>query len=63
MANALYSEQRSLFMAQLAEETVLHLLEGRTCDYCDDGTLERGSYKGSDAVICDSCGAPAARIW
>ena len=44
-------------------ERVFEQLTGDTCDYCDDGELERGTYKGTRAVLCDECGTPAVRFW
>ncbi len=39
------------------------LLEGRACPSCSDGKLEKGRYKGNEAVICDSCETPRAQLW
>jgi len=33
------------------------------CQYCDGGTLTRGTYKDGPAVVCDDCGTPAVRVW
>ncbi|EMA40228.1 HVO_A0556 family zinc finger protein [Halobiforma nitratireducens] len=44
--------------------TVLAALEGRSCPHCDgDGTLERGEYKGNEAVLCDGCETPRVQVW
>ncbi|AFZ72257.1 HVO_A0556 family zinc finger protein [Natronobacterium gregoryi] len=43
---------------------LLSALEGRSCPTCDDGgTLERATYKGNAAVICDACGTPRVQVW
>ncbi|WP_165874786.1 HVO_A0556 family zinc finger protein [Natrarchaeobius oligotrophus] len=42
---------------------LLAILEGRSCPSCDDGELERGTYKDNEAVICDDCGTPRAQVW
>lgn len=42
---------------------LLAILEGRPCPDCDDGELERDSYKDKRAVVCDSCGTPRAQVW
>ncbi|EJN58090.1 hypothetical protein [Halogranum rubrum] len=31
-------------------------------DDCE-GLLQRSEYKTTDAVVCDACGVPAARVW
>lgn len=49
--------------AQSQAETLLTTLEGRSCEYCDDGTLERGTYEGNRAVVCTECGAPSVQLW
>lgn len=38
-------------------------LEGRSCPHCADGTLERDTYKGNRAIVCDGCGTPRAQVW
>ncbi|SDJ99771.1 HVO_A0556 family zinc finger protein [Natronorubrum texcoconense] len=42
---------------------LLAILEGRPCPDCDDGELERGTYKENRAVVCDSCDTPRAQLW
>lgn len=44
------------------EGDVLARLEGDDCPLCA-GTLERGSFNGTVAIVCDRCGAPAVRLW
>jgi hypothetical protein len=45
-------------------DDVLALLDAGPCPSPDcAGVLGRGSYKDTDAVVCDTCGVPAARIW
>lgn len=44
-------------------DSVLAALEGKTCSYCDTGTLVRDSYKGNAAVVCDDCETPTAQLW
>lgn len=41
----------------------LVLLEGRSCPCCTDGTLDRAPYMGCDAVVCDRCETPVARLF
>lgn len=38
-------------------------LFGTPCQFCDDGTLAQGEYKGNDAVVCDACETPAVQSW
>lgn len=49
--------------ASIREERFLVRLEGRSCKYCEAGTLERETYEGNDALVCESCGTPQAQIW
>lgn len=42
---------------------LLAILAGRPCPACDDGELERGTYKDKHAVVCESCGTPQAQVW
>jgi len=42
---------------------VLEALEGNMCTFCEAGVLLRDSYKGNQAVICDSCHTPGAQVW
>lgn len=44
-------------------QQLLATLEGRSCPNCDDGELERDTYKDKQAVVCDSCGTPRAQVW
>lgn len=43
------------------------LLVGLAHEECDrpecEGSLERGRYKGTDAVVCTDCGTPTLRLW
>lgn len=48
---------------QSSTENLFTALEGRSCDYCEEGTLERSTYKGNKAVVCKSCGAPGVQLW
>lgn len=48
---------------QSSTEKVLTALEGRSCDYCEEGMLERSIYKGNKAIVCTSCGAPGVQFW
>ncbi|MCU4925412.1 hypothetical protein OB905_05335 [Halobacteria archaeon AArc-dxtr1] len=43
--------------------SVLTVLAGRPCPDCEGGQLERGTYKGNRAVLCDSCETPRAQTW
>lgn len=45
------------------KERVLSSLEDTDCTYCVDGTLVRETYKGNNAVVCESCGVPGAQVW
>lgn len=38
-------------------------LVGTSCQFCDDGTLAQGEYKGNVAVVCDACETPAVQSW
>lgn len=49
--------------SQNASKSLLAALAGDDCGWCDAGTLARGEFKGDDAVVCDDCGTPAARVW
>ena len=49
--------------SQDASESVLAALVGDGCHWCAAGTLERETFKGDDAVVCENCGTPAARVW
>lgn len=42
---------------------LLSLLEGRSCNHCSDGTLERGNFKDNRAVLCDTCETPRVQVW
>lgn len=50
-------------MARSAQGDLLARLEGRPCNHCEDGTLERSVYKGNGAVVCDECEMPHAQLW
>ncbi|WP_174811821.1 HVO_A0556 family zinc finger protein [Salinadaptatus halalkaliphilus] len=45
------------------DRRLLDVLEERPCSFCETGTLERGLYKGNNAVVCDNCGTPRAQLW
>ncbi|MCU4975375.1 hypothetical protein OB955_21985 [Halobacteria archaeon AArc-m2/3/4] len=42
---------------------VLSVLDGDTCSYCENGTLTQQFFQSDEAVVCDECGTPAARLW
>ena len=42
---------------------VINALEGNTCSYCDEGTLIYRTFKGNDAIVCNSCETPSAQLW
>ncbi|RZV11167.1 hypothetical protein BDK88_2405 [Natrinema hispanicum] len=44
-------------------DTLLELLEGTSCSFCEDGHLVQERYKGNEAVICSGCGTPGAQVW
>ncbi|MFC4447500.1 MULTISPECIES: HVO_A0556 family zinc finger protein [Halorussus] len=46
-----------------AAEPLLVTLAGDDCRWCASGTLAREQFKGDDAVVCEDCGTPAARVW
>ena len=45
------------------DPNLLAILEGRPCPDCDDGELERATYKENRAVVCNSCDTPRAQLW
>ncbi|WP_343192867.1 HVO_A0556 family zinc finger protein [Haloterrigena sp. H1] len=50
--------------AEGTDEAVLFgRLMGATCDFCADGQLASGEYKGNTAMVCDTCGTPAVQVW
>ena len=48
---------------QDTSDSLLGSLVGNDCSWCTAGTLARGEFKGDDAVVCDECGTPGARVW
>lgn len=52
-------EQASRF----SQNNLLKQLEERDCEFCENGVFIVGSYKGNDAVICDTCGTPILQFW
>ncbi|USZ67367.1 hypothetical protein NGM10_11565 [Halorussus salilacus] len=44
-------------------DSLLAALVGDDCNWCARGTLARGEFKGDDAVVCEECDTPAARVW
>ena len=44
-------------------QSVLELLAGDECEFCVDGELERDTYRGNRAVVCDGCGVPQVQVW
>ncbi|MFB6155645.1 MAG: HVO_A0556 family zinc finger protein [Haloferacaceae archaeon] len=38
-------------------------LDDDRCQYCDGGSLVRGTFKEAPAVLCENCGTPALRVW
>ncbi|SNZ15974.1 hypothetical protein SAMN06269185_2664 [Natronoarchaeum philippinense] len=52
-------------MATVDRRSVLQKLEGKECPWTEDctGTLERGRYKGDEALVCPDCDTPIVRIW
>ena len=57
------AQSQSTSTSQSADRDVLTILEGRSCTRCDDGELERTTYKENDAVVCDDCEVPHAQVW
>lgn len=49
--------------AELSSRDLALRLEGNECDFCADGTLVRETYKGNAAIVCGTCGIPAAQFW
>ncbi|WP_175609593.1 HVO_A0556 family zinc finger protein [Haladaptatus litoreus] len=50
-------------MSLTTQPSVIGRLEGEDCQWCHDGRLKQGTYKGNDAVVCDACETPAAQLW
>lgn len=48
---------------QSQQSDLTELLTGQDCKYCTNGTLRKGTYKGTDAVVCDYCDVPTAQVW
>ena len=49
--------------SQNSPEPLFAALVGDDCRWCATGTLAREAFKGDDAVVCEDCGTPAARVW
>ncbi|WIV66816.1 HVO_A0556 family zinc finger protein [Natrialbaceae archaeon AArc-T1-2] len=49
--------------SQSPQQQLLATLEGRNCPRCTAGKLVRSTYKGNEAVVCDSCNTPQAQVW
>jgi hypothetical protein len=49
--------------SQDASDALLAALVGDDCSWCATGTLAREEFRGDDAVVCEDCGTPAARVW
>ena len=49
--------------SQVDSDALLATLVGDDCAWCATGELTRESFKGDDAVVCENCGTPAARVW
>ncbi|WP_168215805.1 HVO_A0556 family zinc finger protein [Halorussus ruber] len=52
--------------SEISHETPKSLLAelvGEECCWCTSGTLAREEFKGDEAVVCDECGTPGARVW
>lgn len=49
--------------SQDASDSVLAALVGDECSWCATGALAREEFKGDEAVVCEECGTPAARVW
>lgn len=45
------------------EATLLSRLDGTSCPHCTGGTLERGTYKDNEAIVCPTCGTPQVQLW
>ncbi|WP_332897142.1 HVO_A0556 family zinc finger protein [Haladaptatus sp. CMSO5] len=43
--------------------SVIKSLSGQECQWCSAGSLSSTTFKGTEAVVCDRCGTPAARFW
>lgn len=44
-------------------ETLVEKLRNRECQYCDEGSLSKDTYKGNTAIVCDNCETPALQLW
>jgi len=42
-------------------DSPIRILDGETCPQCDDGELAPGTYKDTDALLCESCETPVVR--
>lgn len=49
------SEQES------GSEALLDHLNGDTCPWCEEGELERETYKETPALVCTACDTPVVR--
>ncbi|WP_338045779.1 HVO_A0556 family zinc finger protein [Natronorubrum tibetense] len=48
---------------RVQEIELLERLKGNDCQFCTDGSLVPGEYKGNSAVLCQSCQTPAVQLW
>ncbi|WP_338004619.1 HVO_A0556 family zinc finger protein [Natronoglomus mannanivorans] len=62
LINSMTNEMQQLNGGKSGHEQLLRGLSGQSCAYCD-GTLTREQFQSDEAVVCDECGTPAARIW
>lgn len=50
-------------MSQATPRSLLGQLAGADCQFCDDGTLHRDTYKENRALVCDCCETPGVQVW
>jgi hypothetical protein len=48
---------------QDTSNSLLASLVGDECSWCAAGTLAHEEFKGDEAVVCEECGTPGARVW
>lgn len=44
-------------------EALVENLRNRDCQYCNEGSLSKGTYKENTAIVCDNCETPALQLW
>jgi hypothetical protein len=59
-----WSSSDDVMAASTTTEMLFEKLDDANCqwDGCE-GTLGRATFKGDDALVCQTCGTPAVRVW